>query len=281
MHGPALWSSRSWATEGAVAPGRGLGVGRPPLNISSSASGVCPQVTGLERRSLAWLRARARVLPGVLLQSPPWVRGVFDHAWAPVEALAREIRFLPLWLWDYLLSYEGGFVAISAGQSRYAQGRTELQGSQVQNVAYLSVEDLARGNERTLHVLGHLVDHHLGCGGDAEGPWLSDGGGTTPIWQEAGARLPRIFGLGYAADEVARSNPRDFFAQSLALYCRDRQGLEVADPQITKWFRSTLWAEGFWSAVCREAGSTRRSAAGPAASSSESGHDQRRDERGE
>jgi hypothetical protein len=143
------------------------------------------------------------------------------------------------------------------------------------------VEDLARGNERTLYVLGHLVDHHLGCGGDAGGLWLSGGGGTTPVWKEAGARLPRIFALGYAADEVARSNPRDYFAQSLALYCRDRQGLEVADPQITKWLRSTLCAKGFWRAVRREAGSTRRSAGDVAASSSESEHDQRRDERGD
>jgi hypothetical protein len=280
VHGPALLWSRSWASEGAVPPGRGQGVGRPPLSISSSASGGCPPVTDLERKSRAWLRARARVLPGVLLQSPPWVRGVFDHAWAPVEALAREIRLLPIWLWDYLLSYQGGFVAISSGQSRYTLGPVALRGSQVQNVAYVSVEDLARGNERTLHVLGHLVDHHLGCGGDAESPWLSDGGGTTPVWQEAGARLPRIFGLGYAADEVARSNPRDYFAQSLALYCRDRQGLEVADPQITKWLRSTLWAEGFWRAVRRETGRTRPCAADLAASSSESDHDQRRDERG-
>jgi hypothetical protein len=281
VHGPALLRSKSWASEGAVPLGRELGVGRPPLSISSSASGGCPPVTDLERTSRAWLRARTRVLPGVLLQSPPWVRGVFDHAWAPVKALAREIRCLPVWLWDYLLSYQGGFAAISPGQSRYALGPAELRGSKVQNVAYVSVEDLARGNERTLHVLGHLVDHHLGCGGDMEGPWLSDGGGTTPVWQEAGARLPRIFGLGYAADEVARSNPRDYFAQSLALYCRDRRGLEVADPQITKWLHSTLWAEGFWSAVRREAGSTRRSAADPAVSSSESDHDQRRDERGD
>jgi hypothetical protein len=206
---------------------------------------------------------------------------VFDHAWAPVEALAREIRFLPVWLWDNLLSYQGGFAAISAGPSRYVLGPVDLRGSQVQNVAYVSVEDLARGNERTLHVLGHLVDHHLGCGGDAEGPWLSDGGGTTPVWREAGARLPRIFGLGYAEDEVARSNPRDYFAQSLALYCRDRQGLEVVDPQISKWLRSTLWAEGFWSAARREAARTRPSTAGRAASSSEMDNDQKRDERGD
>jgi hypothetical protein len=145
----------------------------------------------------------------------------------------------------------------------------------------VSVEDLAGGNDRALHVLGHLVDHQLGCGGDAGGPWLSDAGGTTPVWQEAGARLPPIFTLGYAADEVACSNPRDYFAQSLALYCKDRRALEVADPQITKWLRSTLWSESFWRSVHREAGRLLGSAAAVAASSSESDQGQRPDERGD
>jgi hypothetical protein len=52
--------------------------------------------------------------------------------------------------------------------------------------------------------------------------------------------------LGYGVDEVAQSHPRDYFAQSLALYCRDRGRLNVADPQIYRWFRSTLWNKAFW-----------------------------------
>jgi hypothetical protein len=65
-------------------------------------------------------------------------------------------------------------------------------------------------------------------------------------WREAGARLQRLFALGYGVDKVTRSNIRDYFAQSLALYCLDRQRLNVADPQICKWFRSTLWNQAFW-----------------------------------
>jgi hypothetical protein len=58
--------------------------------------------------------------------------------------------------------------------------------------------------------------------------------------------LVRLFPLGYGLDEVALSGPRNYFAQSLAFYCRDRQRLNVADPQIDKWLRSTLWQAGFW-----------------------------------
>ena len=67
-----------------------------------------------------------------------------------------------------------------------------------------------------------------------------------PAWKEAGARLPGLFALGYGVDEVAQSSIREYFAQSLAFYCQDRRRLNVADPQIHKWFRSTLWDEAFW-----------------------------------
>ena len=194
----------------------------------------------------AWLRARARLAPNLLSQSPPWVRSVFDHAWAPMAALTQQVRPLPAGLWEALLGFQTGFVAIGHHESYYLPGPATLAGREVQNLAFVSVEDLARDNERPLHVIGHLIDHHLGCGGTPEGAWLSEGGGIRPRWKEAGGRLPRLFALGYAVDEVAGASVRDYFAQSLALYCRERRRLNVADPQIDKWLHSTLWPAGFW-----------------------------------
>jgi hypothetical protein len=55
-----------------------------------------------------------------------------------------------------------------------------------------------------------------------------------------------MFALGYGVDEAARSNVGDYLAQSLAIFCRDRPSLNVADPLIYKWFRSTLWNRAFW-----------------------------------
>lgn len=198
-----------------------------------------------------WLRARARLMPHVLTQAPPWVRGVFDHAWAPMQALARHATCLPVPLLNHLLTYDGGFIAISTGQSRYAPGPATLPAGsgrfqKVHNVAFVSVEDLAGQNERPIHVIGHLIDHHLGCAGELSLPWLSEGDGITPALQAAGARLPHLFALGYGVDQVAQSNVRDYFAQSLALFCQDRQRLNVADPQIYKWLRSTLYSQAFW-----------------------------------
>ncbi len=200
----------------------------------------------LEHRLHTWLLARAKQKPGLLVQAPPWVRAAFDHTWAPMAALAQQARCLPSEVWDYLLACAGGFVAISVGESRYVPGWTNLQQRPVRNLAFISIEDLAANKEDPLHVLGHLLDHYLGCGGEPEGRWLSDGEGMHPGWQEAGARLARLFALGYGVDDVARSNVRDYFAQSLALYCRDRRRLNVADPLVCKWFRSTLWHKAFW-----------------------------------
>jgi hypothetical protein len=163
-----------------------------------------------------------------------------------MRALAQQVHDLPPQLWNHLLSWPSGFVAICTGDSHYVPGYATIRHQRVADVAFVSVEDLAVGNERPLHVLGHLIDHHLGCGGEAEGPWLSGGGGVSPRWRQAGRRLPDLFALGYAVDSTAQSSVRDYFAQSLALYCQDRQRLNVADPLIYKWLRSTLWDEAFW-----------------------------------
>lgn len=214
----------------------------PALAGPSSPGSTKPAADPWQR----WLRARVRLAPGALVQSPHWVQTAFEHAWAPVQSLARQVRCLPPGLVAFLPSCEGGWVAIVKGESRYVPGPASLRQRLVNNVAYVSIQDLARDNERPLHVIGHLVDHYLGSGGESEGPWFSDGAGLAPAWQQAAERLVQRFGLGYGIDEIAQSGSRDYFAQSLAWYCRDRRRLNVADPQIEKWFRTTLWSDAFW-----------------------------------
>jgi hypothetical protein len=218
----------------------------PPQSLRQAGTERPDQGSEPERPVRAWLHARARLMPDLLSQSPPWVRGVFDHSWAPMRALSEQVRPLPPHLWNQLLGWESGYVAICTGDSHYVLGPAIIRHQRVANVAFVSVEDLAVVNERPLHVLGHLIDHHLGCGGDVEGPWLSEGGGTCGRWRQAGQRLPELFALGYAVDPIAQSSVRDYFAQSLALFCQDRQRLNVADPLIYKWLRATLWDKALW-----------------------------------
>jgi hypothetical protein len=166
-----------------------------------------------------------------------------------MTALARSASALPASLLDTLQALDGGYIQISDTPSSYVPGPNTIRRLAVHNLGFISVEDLAVDNERPLHVIGHLVDHYLGCAGEVEGRWLSDGGGISLRLQQAAARLPRLYALGYGVDEVAQSDVRDYFAQSLAVYCREPRQLNVADPQIHKWFRSTLWNQGFWSGM--------------------------------
>ncbi|MGD8903978.1 MAG: hypothetical protein PVI67_10475 [Anaerolineae bacterium] len=171
---------------------------------------------------------------------------MFRHSWAPMRALVEQLDCLPPHVWRKLLEWESGYVAICNGKTRYNPGPATIRQLHVTNVAFVSIEDLALANEGPLHVLGHLIDHHLGCAGRADGPWLSEGGGISPGWRQAGRRLQDLFALGYAVDPVAQASVRDYFAQSLALFCLDRQRLNVADPQIDKWLRTTIWNEVVW-----------------------------------
>jgi hypothetical protein len=212
-------------------------------------------------RARAWLRARARLAPGAIGRQRGLTVSTFDHDWAPVQMLALQLRRLPPVLWEALLSLESGFVILAVGHSRYVPGTIHFRRQQLKNVAFVSLSDLVGTGSRAeppervgvgeaswapLHVIGHLIDHHLGCRGEEQGAWLSEGGGSTGARREAGQRFGLLFALGYGIDEVAQSDVRDYFAQSLAAYCRDRQRLSVVDPQISKWFRSTLWNPAFW-----------------------------------
>lgn len=200
---------------------------------------------GFTNPARAWLHAKARLMPDLLPQSRPWVRSVFTHSWAPMRALSRQLELLPSHLWSQLQRWESGYVVLCNTESRYVPGPAQIRRQRLANVAFVSVEDLAAANERTIHTLGHLIDHHLGCGGEVEGPWLSEGGGVSVRWQQAGRRLTGLYALGYAVDPIAQANVRDYFAQSLAIYCLERQRLNVADPAVYRWLRSTLWDAAF------------------------------------
>ena len=218
----------------------------PPKSIRQTDTERPALGSGHASPTQTWLHTRARLMPDLLSQSPPWVRGVFDHSWAPMRALARQVNLLPSHIWRKLQAWESGYAAICTGDSEYVPGPASIRHQRLANIAFVSIEDLAVDNERPLHVLGHLIDHQLGCGGDSQGRWLSDGGGASDHWRRAGQRLPELFALGHAVDQVAQSSVRDYFAQSLALFCREPQRLNVADPLIHKWFRSTLWDKALW-----------------------------------
>ena len=112
----------------------------------------------------------------------------------------------------------------------------------------MALADLATGSRRSLVLVGYMLDHLLGCGGAADGAWLSDGGGIRPRWREVGGRLRELASLGYSVSESGAHGTHAYFAEGLAAYCHDRRQLNVADPLLERLLHGTVMSEAFWAA---------------------------------
>ncbi len=199
-----------------------------------------------EARLRALIQAKVSLAPRALASSPPAVRNRFESDWAPVNALARRLSCFPAGLLRFLTECDTGHIVLAARDFHYVEGEQTIGGRSLLNVAYVCIGDLADDSRRPWHVVAHLLDHLMGCGGQPGGDWLSDGGGLLPRWREVGKRIHRLFPLGYSPDEVAADDARDYFAQSVAWYCHDRQRLNVADPPMEKLLKTTIMNDAFW-----------------------------------
>jgi hypothetical protein len=142
---------------------------------------------------------------------------------------------------------------IDLSPSRYDVGERRLGSRTLVNAGYVSASDLKDDSPRVRMPFIRLLDHLLGCHGQAGSPWLSDGGGITPAWQEVGRRIQENFSLGYATDPDARVNPQEYFSHSVASYLQDRRGLLVADPPMGRLLRTTLLDDAFWKRADQQA----------------------------
>ncbi len=174
-------------------------------------------------------------------------------AWAPARALADLLKPLPAEMLRWWALQPTGHAVIGGRSSYYQPGPFPLKRRTLMNVAHISPLHLARDRAAVWSALAGLFDHLLGCRGDAEGLWLSEGGGLSPPWQDVGRRIQESFQLGYAPEEAARS-PRAYFAWGFAMYCTRRRELNVIDPLLERLFRTTILDARFWRRVSPRGG---------------------------
>ena len=196
----------------------------------------------------ALTRAKLHLVPGALARAPTSLSERFDNPWAAVEALKRQLHPFPTGLLSFWAAQERGHVLIGARERGYVPGPQQCGQRALDGVAHVPLADLAAADARPLVLIGHLLDHLLGCHGAAEGAWLSEGGGITPRWREVGRQVRELFGLGYGQSEAAQRDPQVYFAEGLAAYCRERRGLNVADPLLERLLRRTVMSGAFWAA---------------------------------
>jgi hypothetical protein len=160
-------------------------------------------------------------------------------------ALADLLLPFPAEMLTWWAAEPTGHVLIGDVSSVYQLGPTQVRGRSLTNVAWIALRDLSHAHVAVFSALANLFDHLLGCSGEMEGAWLSEGGGITLRWQEVGQRVSKLSWLGYAPHGTAGS-PRDYFAWGIALYCTDRRALNVADPRIERLLRTTVMNGEFW-----------------------------------
>ena len=191
-------------------------------------------------------RERLHVAPRSLELASAAAQRRYGHIWAPLDDVLSWLKPLPAGLVRFWLGCPGGHLVLTHLPSRYDPGEHFLKRQPLRNVALVCLSDLVERPLESLVPVGHLLDHLLGCRGAEQGTWLSEGGGVDAPLRDLGKRVARLFPLGYGFDALARQQPRDYFARSLALYLQDRRLLNVADPQVEKLFRGTLLSEAFW-----------------------------------
>jgi hypothetical protein len=186
------------------------------------------------------------VVPGLLDLVPAEVSKGFGSTWAPVQALQARLHVLPaplLWFWA---EHERGHVLIGPDDLGYIPGLQRCGQRTLDCVAHVSLQSLAAGGHRPLVLVGHLIDHLLGCHGEPDGRWLSAGGGVCSHWRDVGRQVAEFSQLGYGRAEVANQDPTAYFAQGLADWCHDRVALNVADPLLEKLLSRTVMNPAFW-----------------------------------
>jgi hypothetical protein len=189
--------------------------------------------------------SKIHLTPRLLERCPRRIAVQFDSVWAPVEGLAQLLHPLPTALLQFVAQLPRGHLVLTAGASSYEAIVQLPRGQELEAVASVSLTDVVEEPLRALHMVGHLLDHLLGCQGDSQGGWLSDGLGFSPSWLEIGRQVLSRFELGHAIDPVAAASPRQYFARSVAWYVRDRHRLNVGDPLIERLLRHTLFSESF------------------------------------
>lgn len=201
-----------------------------------------------KNRLLKELKSRKiHLYPRLLSRLPPDVANRFDSQWSPVQHLASHLARLPFSALDFLLSSSTGALVIGPTDVlHYARGRHHLHETRLENVAFLPAASLLGDGVIPLHIVAHLYDHLLGCGGAVDGLNLSDGVGISPAWTEVGAQISELFALGHNPDPLCQKNCADYFAQSVALYAVRPRDLNTADPLLYKLLKRSFFSETFW-----------------------------------
>ncbi|MBI3958110.1 MAG: hypothetical protein HY328_04815 [Chloroflexi bacterium] len=195
------------------------------------------------------LQRKIHVAEGAYARSTRAAQQRFPSGWSGAIGSARLLGGLPETAIRWWAEQPNGHLLLTAGEDAYATSLS-VDEEVLNAVAAVPIGWLVEDEARALAAALRPLDHLLGCGGVADGRWLSDGGGITLRWQGIGAQIARLFPLGYGISEASRQDPHVYLAEGLALALTDRQALNVNDPKLERLLAASLLSDGFWRRNC-------------------------------
>ncbi len=202
--------------------------------------------------SQALLREKIHVAKGALAQSPGNVQEQLATGWDGAVRLAALLAGLPEAGLGWWAQQPRGHVLLTAQAQGYVAGELSHGGGSLPAVAQVPLALLLIEPEQALALALRPLDHLLGCGGRADGPWLSDGGGIVRRWRRVGEQVARLFPLGYGLSQEGRTDPHAYLAQGMALALLAPRRLQTADPKLYRLLRDSLLNPGFWGHFVRD-----------------------------
>lgn len=164
------------------------------------------------------------------------------------DAVLRHLSRLPRALRTLWAQHPRGVMAIDASAaSAYLAEPTYWRHLHTSGLLLWHVDDVMQRREAFWEVVGAWFDHWLGS--DATGAFFSEGACAPFVPEDAARRWQDVLALGYAEDLLGTQEPATLFRRGFARLMVSPRELDIADPQMARWFRTVVLNEGFWRAV--------------------------------
>jgi hypothetical protein len=192
------------------------------------------------------LRHKIHVRANALARSRGDVQQRLPSVWQAAVEIATLLRGLPEDAFLWWAEQPTGHILLTADESGYSVDALTHGGDTLRGVALIPLRQILDEPAQAAITALLPLDHLLGCGGETDRRWLSEGGGVHPRWARIGGQIADLFALGYGLSEESCRDPHLYLAEGLWMAIHDRRRLNTADPKLERLLKSSLLSAPFW-----------------------------------
>jgi hypothetical protein len=194
----------------------------------------------------ALLRHKIHVRPDALAHRRGDVQERLSSSWQAAIEIANQLHGLPEDALLWWAEQPAGHLLLTADESGYSSEPLDHAAGSLRGVALIPLRQILYDQEGAAIRAFLPLDHLLGCGGDRDGHWLSEGNSLYPRWSRIGGQIADLFALSYGLSEAGCRDPHHYLAEGLWTAIHDRRRLNVADPKLERLLKSSLLSAPFW-----------------------------------